>query len=41
VLGAANSSLRFWEARHLFNWMVGRSQGLVGGEPQNPLHKNQ
>ena len=33
VLGAANSTARFWEARHLFNWVVGRSQGLVGGEP--------
>jgi len=41
VLGAANSTLRFWEARHLFNWMVGRTQGLMGGEPQGPLHKDQ
>ena len=32
VLGAANSTTRFWEARHLFNWVVGRSQGLVGGD---------
>ena len=32
VLGAANSTARFWEARHLFNWVVGRSQGLVGGD---------
>jgi D-alanyl-D-alanine endopeptidase (penicillin-binding protein 7) len=32
VLGAANSTTRFWEARHLFNWIVGRSQGLVGGD---------
>ncbi len=32
VLGAANSTSRFWEARHLFNWIVGRSQGLVGGD---------
>jgi hypothetical protein len=24
VLGAANSTTRFWEARHLFNWVVGR-----------------
>jgi len=28
VLGAANSNLRFWEARHLFNWMASRTQGL-------------
>ena len=32
VLGAANSTIRFWEARHLFNWVVGRSTGLIGGE---------
>jgi len=31
ILGAANSALRFGEARHLFNWLVGRSQGLSGG----------
>jgi D-alanyl-D-alanine endopeptidase (penicillin-binding protein 7) len=34
VLGAANSTTRFWEARHLFNWVVGRTQGLVGGDEQ-------
>lgn len=32
VLGAANSTTRFWEARHLFNWVAGRAQGLMGGE---------
>jgi serine-type D-Ala-D-Ala endopeptidase (penicillin-binding protein 7) len=32
VLGASNSTTRFWEARHLFNWVVGRTQGLVGGD---------
>ena len=31
VLGAASSTIRFWEARHLFNWVVGRSAGLIGG----------
>ena len=31
MLGAANSATRFWEARHLFNWVVGRAQGIVGG----------
>jgi D-alanyl-D-alanine endopeptidase (penicillin-binding protein 7) len=31
VLGANNSTMRFWEARHLFNWVVGRSTGLIGG----------
>jgi D-alanyl-D-alanine endopeptidase (penicillin-binding protein 7) len=32
VLGAAKSATRFWEARHLFNWVVGRAQGIVGGD---------
>jgi serine-type D-Ala-D-Ala endopeptidase (penicillin-binding protein 7) len=36
VLGAANSTTRFWEARHLFNWVVGRAQGLTGGDPESP-----
>jgi D-alanyl-D-alanine endopeptidase (penicillin-binding protein 7) len=31
VLGAANSTTRFWEARHLFNWAVGRWTGIGGG----------
>jgi D-alanyl-D-alanine endopeptidase (penicillin-binding protein 7) len=31
VLGADSSTIRFWEARHLFNWVVGRSTGLIGG----------
>lgn len=38
VLGAANSTTRFWEARHLFNWVVGRAQGLTGGDPKEELH---
>jgi len=33
VLGAANSAVRFWETRHLFNWAVGRTQGLFGPTP--------
>ena len=32
VLGASNSTIRFWEARHLFNWVVGRNAGLIGGD---------
>ncbi len=32
VLGAAKSATRFWEARHLFNWVVGRAQGIVGDD---------
>ncbi len=31
VLGASTSSLRFAEARHLFQWLVARTQGLDGG----------
>jgi serine-type D-Ala-D-Ala endopeptidase (penicillin-binding protein 7) len=37
VLGAANSMTRFWEARHLFNWVVGRAQGLTGGDDPDEL----
>jgi D-alanyl-D-alanine endopeptidase (penicillin-binding protein 7) len=32
VLGASNSTIRFAEVRHLFNWVVGRTNGLVGGD---------
>jgi D-alanyl-D-alanine endopeptidase (penicillin-binding protein 7) len=34
VLGAANSTLRFWEARHLLNWIVGNTAGIIGGQDQ-------
>ena len=38
VLGAANSATRFWEARHLFNWVVGRARrALIGGGRRAPL----
>jgi D-alanyl-D-alanine endopeptidase (penicillin-binding protein 7) len=33
VLGAANSAVRFWETRHLFDWAVGRTQGLFVAAP--------
>ena len=36
VLGAANSATRFWEARHLFNWVVGKAQGIIGTENARP-----
>lgn len=29
VLGAASSTMRFWEARHLFNWASSRADGLL------------
>jgi len=31
VLGAATSTVRFWEARHIFNWAVESTQGLLNG----------
>jgi len=31
VLGASNSTTRFWEVRHLFHWFAGRAEGQVGG----------
>jgi D-alanyl-D-alanine carboxypeptidase len=34
VLGAANSTARFWETRHLFNWVVERTPALVVGQNQ-------
>jgi D-alanyl-D-alanine carboxypeptidase len=34
VLGAANSATRFMETRHLFEWAVGRAQGLVTAVPE-------
>ncbi len=37
VLGAANSATRFWEARHLFNWVVGKAQGIIGTDDARPL----
>ncbi len=39
VLGAANSAIRFGETRHLFNWAVGRAQGLFASTPVvEPAH---
>ena len=29
ILGANSSAVRFWEARHLFNWLSSRAQGLM------------
>ena len=33
VLGAKSSAGRFWETRHLFNWLSSRAQDLVVGAP--------
>jgi serine-type D-Ala-D-Ala endopeptidase (penicillin-binding protein 7) len=37
VLGAKSNASRFWETRHLFNWLAGRTKALVGtGDSQGP-----
>ncbi len=33
VLGAKSNAGRFWETRHLFNWMAGKASELFGGAP--------
>lgn len=30
VLGAKSNASRFWETRHLFNWLSSRTKALVG-----------
>lgn len=30
VLGAKSNAGRFWETRHLFNWLAGKAESLVG-----------
>lgn len=36
VLGARSNAGRFWETRHLFNWLSGQTQDLLGQpQPQN------
>ena len=34
VLGAKSNASRFWETRHLFNWMSTRSKALLDGSAQ-------
>ncbi len=33
VLGAKSNAGRFWETRHLFNWMTSKASELFGGTP--------
>ena len=33
VLGAKSNAGRFWETRHLFNWLSSKAQDLLGGTP--------
>jgi len=39
VLGATNSAMRFWEARHLFDWASDRTRGMIMASPV-PLVQN-
>ena len=34
VLGAKTNASRFWETRHLFNWMTTRTKALLEGDFQ-------
>jgi D-alanyl-D-alanine carboxypeptidase len=34
VLGARSNAGRFWETRHIFNWITAKATSLFGG--QNP-----
>jgi D-alanyl-D-alanine endopeptidase (penicillin-binding protein 7) len=36
VLGAKSNAGRFWETRHLFNWLSTKAQDLFGGAPGEP-----
>jgi len=36
VLGAKSNAGRFWETRHLFNWMSTKAQDLLGGTLAEP-----
>jgi hypothetical protein len=40
VLGAKTNASRFWETRHLFNWMTSRTKALLEGDFQHQQHQN-
>ena len=40
VLGAATSTMRFWEARHLFNWASSRADGLLAAAAPLVQHQD-
>ncbi len=40
VLGAQSNAGRFWETRHLFNWLSAKAQDLVGGGSPEPAVAN-
>jgi D-alanyl-D-alanine endopeptidase (penicillin-binding protein 7) len=41
VLGAKSNASRFWETRHLFNWMTTRTKALLEGDFQVPQQQQQ
>ena len=41
VLGAKSNASRFWETRHLFNWMATRTKALLEGDFQQPQQQDQ
>jgi D-alanyl-D-alanine endopeptidase (penicillin-binding protein 7) len=41
VLGAKSNASRFWETRHLFNWMATRTKALLEGDFQQPQQEHQ
>jgi D-alanyl-D-alanine endopeptidase (penicillin-binding protein 7) len=40
VLGAKSNQSRFWETRHLFNWMATRTKALLEGDFQQPQQQD-
>jgi len=40
VLGAKSNAGRFWETRHLFNWLSSKAQDLLGGASPEPAAAN-
>lgn len=40
VLGAKSNASRFWETRHLFNWMSTRTKALLEGDAQHQQQQN-
>ena len=41
VLGAKTNASRFWETRHLFNWMTSRTKALLEGDFQHQPPQDQ
>jgi D-alanyl-D-alanine endopeptidase (penicillin-binding protein 7) len=41
VLGAKSNQGRFWETRHLFNWLSTKTKNLFGITPQQPQQQQQ